>query len=201
MTNFTITGAIFNEIEELDFTSTEAMEHSYDNYYGILYQLAEKELDANKDYENESEYEDAVNEEISNMISINRISQDSMLYQALIKWHNRKDENSYPLNLKVLENVRSAVLDGGYLYYVTGCGYDTISSDLLGGSADGQAKKEFLNWINNSSTQEISQWEHIDNACGSVWNAIENSIDENLTSKLEYAFHVLVEIKQELEDE
>lgn len=149
MTNFTITSAIFNEIEELDFTSTEAMEHSYDNYYGVLYQLAEKELNTNKeDYENESEYEEAVDEEINNMISINRISQDGILYQALIKWHNRNDENSYPLHLKTLENVRSAVLDGGYLYYVTGCGYDTISSDLLGGYADGKAKKEFLNWIN-----------------------------------------------------
>lgn len=49
--------------------------------------------------------------------------------------------------------------------------------------------------------KDISQWEHIDNACGSVWNAIENSTNEQLTSEMEYAFHLLMEIKQKLEGE
>lgn len=146
MKNFTITSAIFNEIQRVDLSCPENRE----DIYHIFYELAEKELDANKEnYENESQYEEAIDEEMSDIATVNRISQDGILYQALIKWHNRNDENSYPLNLKVLENVRSAVLDGGYLYYVTGYGYDTISSDLLGGNADGKAKEEFLKWINS----------------------------------------------------
>lgn len=146
MTNFTITSAIFNEIEDVHQTSSD----SFEKYYDVLYQLAKNEIDTNKEYyDSESDYHEAICEEIGNLNTVNRISQDGILYQALIKWHNRNDVNSYPLNLKVLENVRSAVLYDGYLYYVTGYGYDAISSDLLGGNADGEAKKEFLKWINS----------------------------------------------------
>jgi hypothetical protein len=78
------------------------------------------------------------------------IATDGLLYNALIRWYNRNEtHNLNGYSLKVLENVRSAVIEDGYLYYVTGCGYDTIDSDLLGGSADGATRYKFLEWINN----------------------------------------------------
>jgi len=195
MKNFTITSAIFNEIEQFNLNCPENREESYH----VLLELAEKELDINKENYSENEFYDMIDDKISDINVVNRIPQDGILYQALTKWHNRNDVNSYPLNLKVLENVRSAVLDGGYLYYVTGCGYDTISSDLLGGNADGETKKEFLNWINNQSSN-ISQWEHLDNACGSVWNALRNSRDDDEKEFLSYIFHALVSAKNKHEE-
>lgn len=35
----------------------------------------------------------------------------------------------------------------GWLYYVTGIGYDTVDRDLLGGDGSGEAKKRFLNSV------------------------------------------------------
>lgn len=143
--NFTITSAIFNEIIEFNFNTLDNLEENYQ----VLYQLAQKELNINKDECSEQEYDDMINDEINQLISVKMIHKEGLLYHALLKWYNRnEDHNLNGYSLKVLENVRSAVLEGDYLYYVTGCGYDTISSDLLGGSADGEAKYEFLKWIN-----------------------------------------------------
>ena len=145
--NFTITSTIFNEIEQLDING-----ENFESYYHIMYELAENELDLSPDEKenmSDNELENLINSEINEIVSINRISKDGLLYQALLKWHNRnEDHNLNGYSLKVLENVRSVVLDDDYLYYVTGCGYDTISADLLGGTADGQAKYDFLKWIN-----------------------------------------------------
>jgi len=147
MTNFTITSAIFNEIEELDING-----ENFESFYHILYKLAENNLNFSieeKENMSDNELESAIDREMDEIISVYRISKDGLLYQALLKWHNRNENhNLNEYSLKVLENVRSAVLDDDYLYYVTGCGYDTISADLLGGTADGQAKYDFLKWIN-----------------------------------------------------
>ena len=146
MTNFTITSAIFNEIEELDING-----ENFESFYHIMYELAENELDLSPDEKenmSHNELESAIDREMDEITSVYRISKDGLLYQALLKWHNRNEnQNLNGHSLKVLENVRSAVLDDDYLYYVTGCGYDTISSDLLGGTSDGQAKYDFLKWI------------------------------------------------------
>ena len=44
--------------------------------------------------------------------------------------------------------IRGFVDEGNSILFITGAGYDFISSDLLGGSADGSKQREFLDWIN-----------------------------------------------------
>lgn len=131
MTNFKITEAIFNEIQEVE-NSWEG----YENNSYVLTQVAYKEM-----YEEDKENDDAVFETLENIIFIGSINKDSLLYNALVKWYEYKGK-------KMSEEVRSYVEDNENIYYVTGCGYDNISADLLGGSADGMAKKEFMKWIN-----------------------------------------------------
>lgn len=144
--NFTITGVIFNEIEEVEFNG-----ENFDEYYELLHQLGENELGEEiKNYDSEEDYEQAVQEEMDVIICVKRISVDGILYNALLKWFNRNSKsNSNGYAIKVLNNVRSAVIDGEYLYYVTGCGYDTIDNDLLNGNGSGHTRHEFLDWINS----------------------------------------------------
>lgn len=77
---------------------------------------------------------------------------------------------------------------GGIIGYIMQDSIDEVQSML-----------NLQQYSNDNPTQEVSLWEHIDNACGSVWNAIENSTNEQLTNEMEYAFHLLMEIKQKLE--
>ena len=131
MTNFKITEAIFNEIQEVENTW-----EGYENNSYALTQLAYKEMD--QEY---IENDDAVFETLDSIIFIGSINKDSLLYSALVKWYKHKGDN-------IEEEIRSYVEDNENIYYVTGSGYDTISADLLGGSADGMARKEFMQWIN-----------------------------------------------------
>ncbi|HEY4623580.1 MAG TPA: hypothetical protein VIH12_06950 [Solibacillus sp.] len=133
MTNFTITEAIFNEIQEV-----ENNWEGYENNSYALTMLAYKEMDSTEVSEND----DAVFETLDNIIFIGSIGKDSLLYGALVQWYEHKGKN-------MKENVRSFVEDNEKIYYVTGCGYDTIDSDLLGGNANGTTRKEFLQWINS----------------------------------------------------
>jgi len=131
MNNFKITEAIFNEIQEV-----ENNWEGYENNSYALTQLAYKEMDS------EAVNEDAVFETLDNIIFIGSISKDSLLYSALVQWYKHKEKD-------MKEEVRSFVEDNDNIYYVTGCGYDTIDSDLLGGNANGTTRKEFLQWINS----------------------------------------------------
>lgn len=144
--NFTITSAIFNEIEEVEFNG-----ENFDEYYDLLHQLGENELGEEiESYDSVEDYEQAVQEEISNIICVKRISVDGLLYSALMKWFNRDSKSiSDGYLIKALNNVRSAIVDGEYLYYVTGFGYDTIDNDLLNGNGSGDTRHEFLDWINS----------------------------------------------------
>lgn len=133
MNNFKITDAIFNEIHEV--------ENNWENYeenYDIFQQLASNEMEDTEDKENEFDVLDT----LENIIFIGSISKNSLLYSALVKWYEYKGKN-------MKKSIRSFVEDNDNIYYVTGCGYDTIDSDLLGGKADGETRKEFLQWINS----------------------------------------------------
>lgn len=137
MTNFTITEAIFNEILEVENTW-----ENYEENSEILNQIAIKETCEDVSaFEDESSYHDTVFETLDNIIFIGSISKNGLLYSALVKWYKHKDKD-------MKQTVRSFVEDNDNIYYVTGCGYDTIDSDLLGGKADGETRKEFLQWIN-----------------------------------------------------
>lgn len=63
------------------------------------------------------------------------IPRHSVLYTALEKWYGSHDA--------MMGNIRGAFERDEYLYFCSGCGYDIISADLLGGSADGEASKQF----------------------------------------------------------
>lgn len=119
---------IFREIEPVDFSDPAF----YEDNYNLLYSLAEKEA--------YTDDEKTIEEALTSIISVYRIHLDSLLYQGLLEWY--KGFN----NLE--ENIRACTLDGDYIYFVTGCGYDIISNDLLGGSADGKAKKDFIEFLN-----------------------------------------------------
>ena len=145
-----INDSIFEEIQVVDpqsFGDYRSEEQWSDEYSDILTELGERELIAScdrADYSEEDWY-DMVFDEASNIIRVLRINQDGLLYQALMKWYGGRREN-------LLSNVRSAYdnySEDGYLYYVTGIGYDTISNDLLGGTNDGDTTRQFLEYINS----------------------------------------------------
>lgn len=146
--NFIIGYDIFNEIQDV---SKKLLDDELESYYHISRALAEKELDDSvENYQDEDDYNEAVDSELNNIININRISTEGLLYRALMKFFNKdKTHNLNGYQLAFHDNVRSVVFDGDYMYWVTGCGYDTISSDLLGGDADGTKRLEFLEWLNS----------------------------------------------------
>ena len=119
---------IFNEVESVDLSDYSF----YEENFNLLYELASKEA--------YSDSEEAIEEALSNIISVYRIHLDSLLYKALLDWYGEF--------ATLEESVRSCTLDGDYIYFVAGCGYDIISADLLGGSADGKAKKDFIEFLN-----------------------------------------------------
>lgn len=145
-----INGLIFEEIQVVDpqsFGDYRSEEHWSEEYSEILTELGERELVASCDKADYSEddWQDMVFDEASNIIRVLRINQDGLLFQALMKWYGGRREN-------LLSNVRSAYdnySEDGYLYYVTGIGYDTISNDLLGGTTDRDTAREFLQYINS----------------------------------------------------
>lgn len=145
-----INESIFEEIQVVDpqsFGDYRSEEQWSDEYSDILTELGERELVASCDRADYSEedWQDMVFDETSRIIRVLRINQDGLLFQALTKWYRGLREN-------LLSNVRSAYdnyNEDGYLYYVTGIGYDTISMDLLGGKTDGDATKQFLEYINS----------------------------------------------------
>lgn len=145
-----INESIFEEIQVVDpqsFGDYRSEEQWSDEYSDILTELGERELVASCDKADYSEddWQDMVFDEASNIIRVLRINQDGLLFQALMEWYGGTREN-------VLSNIRSAYdnyIEDGYLYYVTGIGYDTISNDLLGGTTDGDATKQFLEYINS----------------------------------------------------
>lgn len=77
--------------------------------------------------------------DLDQFIKINRICLDSMLYQGLRLWYK---------DLSVVDCVRGGLIEDGYLYYGTGIGYDTISSDLLGCDCNGIATNDFIAFLN-----------------------------------------------------
>lgn len=142
---------IFNEIQEV---SPKWFELNYgckpedadEAFYDLALRLAKNELDLEPDYDDpdfdEDEYNEIVYETALNIISVKAVSRDGFLWQAL-----RYYFNAY-YDADVADHIRSAELEQDWLFYVAGCNYNTIDSDLLGGSADGRAIDAFLKKIN-----------------------------------------------------
>lgn len=114
------------------------------------------------------------------ILKVKEFSRDSLLCDALQDWYG-----SYN---KMLEGIRSAtVYSPDYsvyapesVYFVTGIGYDTISDDLLGCQSDGEAKRAFLDFCNESpEVMEKGGYAYM------VSKGLENSICSGLQPKEE----------------
>lgn len=126
---------IFNEMQDAhhlpDFydlmLDLQARENGFDNYSNAIEQNADED--------------EILNTEI---INVWYIPGNSTLMGLLLKYYHGMDS--------ILKHVRSAIeTDDQGIVFVTGAGYDIISSDLLDGPADGQAKIKFLKWINEEN--------------------------------------------------
>ena len=103
----------------------------------IWYDVAENMIASNQ-----KEYEDYdVWDIVSDIINLWKIEKRSRLYDYLLKWYGSETE--------LLNNVRDVYNTRDAIYFVTGCGYSIWSADLLGGSADGRAEREFDRFVDN----------------------------------------------------
>ena len=153
---------IFREVEIVK----ESMFHDYNsfddysgNYYELLNELARKQLEIDgESYDTEEEYKDAVSQASADIIRICRFDAEGVLYSALHDYYGGYDN--------MIKSIRCAVDkfdEDGYIYYVTGTGYDTISADLLNGSADGKERYKFIAAINhdNGDKEQIERYKNM----------------------------------------
>ncbi|NMN02767.1 hypothetical protein [Bifidobacterium panos] len=137
-----ITDSIFREIDSFgvdEFLGTDYDSEEYEERRGILDELKAREHGYTDYASLTDEQRDEVDED--EILVVCRFDRYGLLADALRLWYG-----SFGV---ILEHVRSAYDGGdGYIYYVTGIGYDTIGSDLLGGEADGTMAGKFLDFIN-----------------------------------------------------
>lgn len=119
---------IFNEIQDVELNPTANESFMYDIYPELVDREAENL--ATEDYD-----ESDVDIEVVEYIPYN-----SLIWLGLLKWYGDRET--------ALKHIRSAVDTEDGVYYVTGVGYDTISSDLLDRPADGRGKEEFVKMLN-----------------------------------------------------
>ena len=112
----------------------------------LLDNLATLEAGYSLDGELTDEMEDRVSDAYSSLITVGRFKFDSLLATGLAGWFHVRHISD------IAGHVRSCWLscdgDDGIFYFVTGCGYDAISSDLLGCACDGVARDEFVDFLN-----------------------------------------------------
>ena len=124
---------IFNEIQDIELNPTANESFMYDIYPELVDREAENL--ATDDYD-----ESDVDIEVVEFIPYN-----SLIWLGLLKWYGDRET--------ALKHIRSAVDTEDGVYYVTGVGYDTISSDLLDRPADGRGKEEFIKMLNEDKQE------------------------------------------------
>ena len=124
---------IFNEIQDIELNPTANESFMYDIYPELVDREAENL--ATDDYD-----ESDVDIEVVEFIPYN-----SLIWLGLLKWYGDRET--------ALKHIRSAVDTEDGVYYVTGVGYDTISSDLLDRPADGRGKEEFVKMLNEDKQE------------------------------------------------
>lgn len=128
---------VYDALEER--AALDLMEERYDpeEHGGIAFDdLREEDPDTYFDL-----LDKARDEADTDFISVKRVSTGGVLFKAL----RRYLYGSYD---SVIKHVRNAVEDDGWMYYVTGCGYDTTAYDLLNGR-DGDVRGRFLKAVND----------------------------------------------------
>lgn len=138
---------IYKEITWFD--ASEIVEHDmFDGIdsYELLRNLATLEAGYSLDGELDEEADERVCEEENSIITVGRFLFDSLLAKGLAEWFKCDRYDG------LVKHVRSCWLscdgDDWYFYFITGCGYDVISSDLLGCDADGVARRKFVDFLN-----------------------------------------------------
>ena len=119
---------IFNEIQDIELNPTANESFMYDIYPELV------------DREAESLATDDYDESDVDIQVVEFIPYNSLIWLGLLKWYGDRET--------ALKHIRSAVDTEDGVYYVTGVGYDTISSDLLDRPADGRGKEEFVKMLN-----------------------------------------------------
>ena len=135
---FRVDERLFKEIEWIDLEKDEDE---------IVYLIAEKfhnGMTAN-DLEvlgiDVAEIPNLIYEYMYSVINVGKFHKESLLANALRIWYGSYED--------MLDNIRNGVEYDDYYYFETGCGYNIIDSDLLGGNGDGKAVKKFLEILNN----------------------------------------------------
>ena len=121
---------IFNEIQDIELNPTANESFMYDIYPELV------------DREAESLATDDYDESDVDIQVVEFIPYNSLIWLGLLKWYGDRET--------ALKHIRSAVDTEDGVYYVTGVGYDTISSDLLDRPADGRGKEEFIKMLNEN---------------------------------------------------
>lgn len=101
----------------------------------------------NKADRDNDDYDDLMDEYFdTEIINVQMIPHNSLLMSLLCTYFHNVDG--------ILEHARSSVETSNHdILFVTGMGYDIISSDLLGGQPDGQAQQKFLAWCNGQTLE------------------------------------------------
>lgn len=135
---FRVDERLFREIEWIDLEKDED---------DIVYLIAEKYYKGmtTDDLEMEGidvdEMPDLMYEYIYSIINVGKFNKESLLANALRIWYGSYED--------MLDNIRNGVEYDDYYYFETGCGYNIIDADLLGGNGNGETVKEFLEMLNN----------------------------------------------------
>ena len=115
--------------------------------YDLYYQAAEKELEDDEDAD-----ADTVTEAASNIIGLYAVPTNSMLYALLLAWYGSEEElqkhvrSCFYRNMYVSENATERT---ELMFFVTGCGYDIMDADLLGGNCNGETKRAFNSFVDS----------------------------------------------------
>lgn len=136
-----INDLIYKEIECIDLE--KSFECEDEDLKMIYNEVLSRDLcgkpfnDLNEDEFNEFLFENDYS------VAFKRVKIDSLLYNALRYWFCAWDDYR-----SVAACVRGGYINNGCLYFCTGYGYDTLSSDLLGCSASGRARDAFIKFCN-----------------------------------------------------
>lgn len=144
-----------DDIEELE--NTEANDE-------LAYAFAENLIETDPDYANYDDPWDV----LSQIIYIWKIAKRSRLYDFLLKWYGSEEE--------MKKHIRSFYETSDAIYFETGAGYSFFSADLLGGTADGNAAREFDDFVKNGGKKVESRqveskslnWKVLD------WNRVDD---------------------------
>lgn len=146
---------IFNELDKIDLKTDDGMELLDEYVVRVWDRMTPQEQhdfceDNDVDEDDPDEAQEAqdffCDETIENIISLYRVPQDSLLEAALFTYGRAK----FGTNLFDTFDRLGLIMINNEAYLDTGWGYDIIDSDLLGGTGNGDAKREFLKIVNEN---------------------------------------------------